>query len=173
MLCPCVPGGLHGGSEDGEVQLRRVAVAQVVDVGECALVAGIVIAEGVEEGTEAPEEADLVAGDDGATADKRVEPEVAAFHYLPLVIIDGELRALAGVKGADGSDAVRPFDMAEDKVVLGSSRQGDLLREAVLHGGGLLQVRQGVVEKHEALVGEVRQGAVDVEFYLPSHSVSV
>ena len=77
------------------------------------------------------------------------------------------------VEGADGSDAVRPFDVAEDEVVLGRARKCNLLGEAVLHGGRLLQVSQGVVEKHEALVGEVRQGAVDVEFYLPSHSVSV
>ena len=120
--CPCVPGGLHGGSEDSEVQLRGVAFTQVVNVGECALVAGIVIAEGVEEGTEAPEEADLVAGNDRATAYKGVEPEVAALQDLPLLVVDCELRALARVNGADGSDAVRPFDVAEDKVVLGRAR---------------------------------------------------
>ena len=148
-----------------------VVVAQQ-EVGKGHLRPALAVGQRVEETAQASEEGHLVPFHLAALPGHAIQPEVAALqHLVPLVPY------LEGCLGSGGEarlrrGAVYAPGVAEDTGIGIRAGERYLLRVGVLYRAGGLQLREGVVHQHQPLVGNIRQGAADIELYLPSHTLT-
>ena len=162
------------------VRLQVVAVPVVVyQIRQGALRALGVIGQIVKEGAEPAVECHGVAHRLHAPPLDGVQLAVAARQHLHALAVEGEIGLFQRVERHAGSLAhhgrhgpVKARKVPEDGVIRGRARKGQLVRIAVAHHGGVVQLLARPVEKHGAVLGHVGLLPAYVERHFPSHALT-